>query len=56
MHAHMLVLLAGDEGGSSTVGPSLGLVLYTAVLVLLAAAIIYGVVRLVVRRRRDAGR
>ena len=53
MNAHMLALLAADTGGSSTVEPSLGLVLYTAFLVLLAAAIVYGIVRMVARRRRD---
>ncbi len=52
----MLALLAADEGGSFTVGPSLGLVVYTAFIVLLAAAIVYGIVRLVARSRRDADR
>ena len=52
----MLALLAADEGGSFTVGPSLGLVLYTAFLVLLAAAIVYGIVRVVARSRREDGR
>ena len=52
----MLLLLAGDDGGSFTVSPSLGLVLYTALLVLLAGAIVYGIVRVVARSRGDAGR
>ena len=50
----MLLPLAADEGGS--VAPSLGLVLYTLFLVVLAAAIVYGVVRFVARGRRDDGR
>jgi len=41
----MLALLALDEGGSFTVGPSLGLVLYTVVLALLVAALVHRVVR-----------
>lgn len=57
MSAYLLALLAADdEGGSSTVEPSLGLVLYTLFLILLAAVIVYGIVRLIVRGRRDGGR
>lgn len=50
--APMLLLLA-DEGGSFTVSPSLGLVLWTLFVVLLVAAAIYAVVRLVARGRRN---
>ena len=56
MNAHMLLLLAADDGGSFTVTPSPGLALYTLFLILLAAVIVYGVVRLVVHGRRDSRR
>jgi flagellar biogenesis protein FliO len=48
----MLLLLA-DEGGSFTVSPDLGLVLWTLLVLLLVAAVIYAVVRLVARSRRS---
>lgn len=47
----MLLLLA-DEGGSFTVSPNLGLVLWTLLVFLLVVAMIYGVVRLVAHSRR----
>ena len=50
--APMLLLLA-DEGGSFTVAPSLALVLWTLFVLLLVAAVIYAVVRLVARNRRN---
>lgn len=49
--APMLLLLA-DEGGSFTVSPNLALVLWTLFVVLLVAAVIYAVVRLVAHSRR----
>jgi hypothetical protein len=48
----MLLLLA-DEGGSLTVSPDLGLVLWTLFGLLLVAAVIYAVVRLVAHSRRN---
>jgi hypothetical protein len=50
--APMLLMLA-DEGGSFTVAPNLALVLWTLFVLLLVAAVIYGVVRLVARARRN---
>ena len=48
----MLLLLA-DEGGSFTVAPNVALVLWTLFVLLLVVAVIYGVVRLVARGRRN---
>jgi hypothetical protein len=48
----MLMLLA-DEGGSFTASPNLGLVLWTLFVLLLVAAVIYAVVRLVAHSRRN---
>ena len=48
----MLMLLA-EDGGSFTVSPDLGLVLWTLFVLLLVAAVIYGIVRLVAHRRRN---
>jgi len=56
MNVQMLLLLAAEEGGSFTVAPSLGLVLWTLICFLLTAAVVYAVVRLVWHSRRGSGR
>jgi len=48
----VLTLLA-DDGGSLTVSPSVGLVLWSLFVLLLVAAVIYAVVRLVAHSRRN---
>jgi hypothetical protein len=48
----MLLLLA-DDTGSFTVSPNLALVLWTLLVFLLVAAVIYAVVRLVAHSRRN---
>jgi len=40
-----LLLATAEEGASTTVGPSLGLVLWTAFWLVLVVAILYGIVR-----------
>jgi flagellar biogenesis protein FliO len=48
----MLVLLT-DGGGSFTVSPNVEIVLWTLFVLLLVVAVIYAIVRLVTRGRRD---
>jgi hypothetical protein len=48
-----VLLLLADDSGSFTVSPDLGLVLWTLFVLLLVAAVIYAVVRLVAHSRRN---
>jgi hypothetical protein len=42
---HVLAVAATEHGASTTVGPSLGLVLWTAFWLVLVVAALYGIVR-----------
>jgi hypothetical protein len=48
-----VLLLLADDTGSFTVSPNLALVLWTLLVFLLVAAVIYAVVRLVAHSRRN---
>jgi hypothetical protein len=52
----MLTLLAAAEGGSSTVGPSAGLILWTLLWIAIVVAVLYAIVRWGRNLRRDAER
>jgi len=55
MNPHMLLLLAAGDDGSTTVAPSLGLIVWTVLLFVFLAALVWLVVRWA-RSNRDAER